>query len=453
MKKIKVAIYIRVSTKKQVDEGYSLDAQKVKLEKLCETNGYIIYKIYADEGKSGKNTKRPAYQEMMEDMHNGLFDKIIVTKLDRISRSLIDLEELIQDLQKNNCSFETASEKIDLDSSIGVMFVRLLGIFAQFERERITERINDTFEEMVAQGKPITGDQPFGYKNHDGKVVINEDEKDILIDIFNTYEKMQSQRAAYTYIKNKYDVKFNYVGFGKILRNPICIGKYKTNENYTTPTISKKQYNHVQEILKSKNIKKYSNRCYLFSGLLVDVHCGTKLVGNSYHKKPALERACYYRCNKASRDRKCISTNNVNEHFLETYLLDNLEKEISLYFDTIELNYKKRVEKKADPKKKIKALKEELTRLNNVYTKGRMTEANYDLEYDRIEKEIKQLELEFKPKETTVLKELLKTDWKPIYENLSRENKQIFWRGLIDSIEIDPTKYKEGREYIKINFV
>ena len=101
MKKIKVAIYIRVSTKKQAEEGYSLEAQKERLEKLCETNGYIIYKVYSDEGKSAKNTKRDAYQEMMEDMREGKFDKIIVTKLDRISRSLIDLEELIQDLQKN----------------------------------------------------------------------------------------------------------------------------------------------------------------------------------------------------------------------------------------------------------------------------------------------------------------------------------------------------------------
>ena len=77
MKKIKVAIYIRVSTMKQVEEGYSLDAQKERLEKLCETNGYIIYKIYSDEGKSGKDTNRPGFQEMMQDMRDNKFDKIM----------------------------------------------------------------------------------------------------------------------------------------------------------------------------------------------------------------------------------------------------------------------------------------------------------------------------------------------------------------------------------------
>ena len=68
MRMHKVAIYIRVSTKKQVEEGYSLDAQKERLIKLCETNGYIVYKVYADEGKSGKDTNSPAFQNMMTDM-------------------------------------------------------------------------------------------------------------------------------------------------------------------------------------------------------------------------------------------------------------------------------------------------------------------------------------------------------------------------------------------------
>ena len=81
MKKHKVAIYIRVSTKKQVEEGYSLEAQKERLVKLCETNGYIVYKVYADEGKSGKDTNRPAFQEMMKDMKDKKFNVILAFKL------------------------------------------------------------------------------------------------------------------------------------------------------------------------------------------------------------------------------------------------------------------------------------------------------------------------------------------------------------------------------------
>ena len=138
--------------------------------------------------------------------------------------------------------------------------------------------------------------------------------------------------------------------------------------------------------------------------------------------------------------------------FLDLSIVD-IENEISLYFENIELNYKKNIEKKIVPKKKIKALKDELERITNVYTKGRTTEKNYDLEYERIEKEIKDLEQYSKPKENTVLIELLKTDWKPMYETLNKENKRIFWRSLINKIDIDAKNYKKGREYIKITFM
>lgn len=453
MKKIKVAIYIRVSTKKQAEEGYSLEAQKERLEKLCETNGYIIYKVYSDEGKSAKNTKRTAYQEMMEDMRQGKFDKIIVTKLDRISRSLIDLEELIQDLQKHDCSFETASEKIDLDSSIGVMFVRLLGIFAQFERERITERIHDAFEEMVAQGKAITGTQPFGYKVENGMVVIDEDKKDIVIDMFNTYEKMQSQRAAFTKLKEKYDLKMALNGYIKILKNPIYIGQYKNNKEYTTPIISKEQFDNVQKIMKSKNVKVYEHsRVHIFSGLIVDIRCGGKMTANTYHSCTSYE-GTQYRCMKYRNNKTCDSKGTVNEKLLEKYLLDNLATEIKEYFNKIEVEYKEHSKNKINYEKKIKSLKEELERLNLIYLKKRITEEKYDSEYERIEKEINDLQNNIVEKDTTNLKELIKTDWEAMYNSLTRENKQIFWRNIIDRIELDPLNWKKGKEYIKIIFL
>ena len=140
MSKQFVAIYIRVSTTHQAEEGFSLEAQEEKLRKIAKLNDYQIYKVYADKGISGKDTiHRPAFQEMMKDMQSKLFSKILVMKLDRISRSVADLENIIKQLQKYNCGFESASEKIDTTSSMGLMFIRLLGVFAQFERERISE--------------------------------------------------------------------------------------------------------------------------------------------------------------------------------------------------------------------------------------------------------------------------------------------------------------------------
>lgn len=451
MKKIKVAIYIRVSTKKQVD-GYSLDAQKERLEKLCETNGYIIYKVYADEGKSGKNTKRPAYQEMLEDMRQGKFDKIIVTKLDRISRSLIDLEELIQELQKHGCSFETASEKIDLDSSIGIMFVRLLGIFAQFERERITERINDAFEEMILQGRAITGAQPLGYKVEDGKVVINEDEKDLVNDFFDTFEKTSSIRRACIYVNEKYGLNKDKQNYRKLLNNTHYYGHYRGNDNYCPPYMSKERWDKLQDLIQNKHVKMYDvKRVYLFSGLLIDSNCGSKLSGtytnrfnNEYH---------LYRCRKYTHGRNCNTTKVVNESILEQHLLEYLDKYIADYFNSLDKEYKNKKITNKDNSKEIAQLKEEQKRLFMLFRKSHIEEDEYDKEYDKIEKKIKKLEATPVQKDISHLEDLNSMDWQTMYNKLDRENKQAFWRGIIEKIEIDPINYKKGSDYIRLYFL
>ena len=452
MKKIKVAIYIRVSTKKQVD-GYSLDAQKERLEKLCETNGYVIYKIYADEGKSGKNTKRPAYQEMLEDMRQGKFDKIIVTKLDRISRSLIDLEELIQELQKHNCSFETASEKIDLDSSIGVMFVRLLGIFAQFERERITERINDTFEEMVSQCRAITGTQPIGYKVENGKVVKNPDEEAMVYDFYDTFEKNHSLRRTTVYMNEKYGFQKKLTGYRKILTNTHYYGSYKGNDNYCEPYITKERWDRLKALVKHKNIKAYNiKRFYLFGGLLIDTNCGNKLSGHS-SVKPNGKEYYSYRCNRRTLGSGCKTEKNVLEWKMEEYLLEHLDRHIKDYFNSLDITYKQKNITKKNTAKELAELKEEQKRLNMIFRKGNIKEVEYDKEYDKLNKKIKELEAEPVQKDTTNLEELIKTDWKDMYNCLTRENKQAFWRNIIDRIEIDPNNWEQGGDYIRLYFL
>lgn len=452
MKKIKVAIYIRVSTKQQAEEGYSLEAQKERLEKLCETNGYIIYKVYSDRGKSGKNTKRPAYQEMMEDMRQGKFDKIIVTKLDRISRSLIDLEELIQDLQRNGCSFETASEKIDLDSSIGVMFVRLLGIFAQFERERITERINDTFEEMVAQGRAISGCQPFGYKVEDGRVVINEDEKEAVDYFFDLFEKTCSLRRASVNTNEKFNLSRHVQLYRKMLNFTQYYGSYKGNDNYCPSYMSKERWEKLHNILKSKHTKMYDvKRYYLFSGLLVDVHCGTRMSGTFSSR---VNSDYYlYRCRKYTHSKTCSTNVTINESVLEKYLLEYLDKYIADYFNSLEKKYNNSKVRYRNSTKELAELKEEQKRLFVLFRKGHIEEDEYDKEYDKIEKKIKELEAAPIKKDTSKLKDLANMDWQTMYHELNRENKQAFWKGIIDKIEIDPFNYKKGMEYIRLYFL
>lgn len=454
MKKHKVAIYIRVSTKKQVEEGYSLDAQRERLEKICETAGYIIYKVYADEGKSGKDTNRPAFQKMMQDMKEGKFDKILVMKLDRISRSVIDLEIMIKEMQTYKVEFESASEKIDTSSSFGMMFVRLLAIFAQFERERISERINDTFETMVQEARAITGNQPFGYKVDNGKVIIDEDKKEIVEYIFDTYEKYHSIKKTLMYTNEKFNTKLLYNLLTKTITNTMYYGSYRNNDNYCPAYISKERFDRIQKIYEEhKNIKVYNiSRVYLFSGLLIDMNCNCKLSGNTAHANTNYE-ILSYRCNLYRKNGLCISNRSINQNKLEKYLIDNLDNLLIKFFEKKELEYKNDKINYKDNSKKIAEIKAEMKRTTNSYNKGRMEEDEYDKEYEKLEKQLAKLQAAPVKKDISHLKDLTKIDWKTMYNELTPENKQAFWRRFIKKIEIDPNNYlKFNEEYIRVYF-
>lgn len=117
--KLYAGIYIRVSTEDQAREGHSLDEQKDRLLKLCDYKGYVVYNIYEDAGISAKNTKRPAFQEMLQDMEEGKISKVVVYKLDRLTRSIYDLEDFCKFLEDSNCSLESACEEINTDNANG----------------------------------------------------------------------------------------------------------------------------------------------------------------------------------------------------------------------------------------------------------------------------------------------------------------------------------------------
>lgn len=127
-KKTIAGLYPRVSTEDQSRFGHSLDEQEEKLKQLCEFKDYEIYKVYREEGVSAKNMERPKFQEMIEDMKNGKINKIVVYKLDRLTRSIKDLESICTMLEEYNCSLESVAEEINTDTANGKFFIRMLTI-------------------------------------------------------------------------------------------------------------------------------------------------------------------------------------------------------------------------------------------------------------------------------------------------------------------------------------
>ena len=134
-------IYIRVSTEDQVREGFSLGEQEEKLKQLCKYKDYKIYKVYKDAGISAKNMSgRPAFQQMLEDMRAGKINYIVAYKLDRVTRSVRDLEVLISELEENHCYIVCARDDVNTYSANGRFFVRMLTVLSQLEIERVSER-------------------------------------------------------------------------------------------------------------------------------------------------------------------------------------------------------------------------------------------------------------------------------------------------------------------------
>lgn len=187
-KKFVVGLYPRVSTEDQFRNGHSLDEQKERMLKLCDYKNYEVYKVYENAGISAKNMNRPAFQEMIQDMKDGKINKIIVYKLDRLTRSIKDLEEICTFLEDNNCSLESMCEDINTSTANGKFFIRMLTIFAQLEIQRISERIKFGMVGAVKK-RHFVGRPPIGYDKVDKKLVINDIESEVIRRIFDLYIK------------------------------------------------------------------------------------------------------------------------------------------------------------------------------------------------------------------------------------------------------------------------
>ena len=163
-----VGIYPRVSTEDQSRFGFSLDEQEESLKRLCEWKGYKIYKIYREEGVSAKSMNRPKFQEMIQDMKDGKINKIIVYKLDRLTRSIKDLETICSLLEEYHCDLESVAEEINTGNANGKFFIRMLTILAQLEIERTSERTKFGLVGAARKGH-VSGSPPLGYTKKDKK--------------------------------------------------------------------------------------------------------------------------------------------------------------------------------------------------------------------------------------------------------------------------------------------
>jgi len=164
--------YTRVSTDEQAREGVSLDNQRTKITAYCELHDLELVEVIEDGGKSGKNLNRDGITRLMELVKTHQIDAVIVYKLDRLSRRVIDTLTLIEHFQKHSVAFHSLSESIDTSSAMGKFFLNIMASLAQMERDLIAERTRDALQHKIRKGERA-GQIPYGFTlSPDGKTLI-----------------------------------------------------------------------------------------------------------------------------------------------------------------------------------------------------------------------------------------------------------------------------------------
>lgn len=186
--KEKAAIYIRVSTLDQAQEGYSLDAQESVLRKWCADHKYIVYDLYADRGVSGKDIDhRPDMRRLMQDAENNCFNIVIFWALSRFTRSVQDLYSAMEKFQKWNVSMVSYTESFDTSTVMGRAMIGIVGVFAQLERELTGERVKAALLARAKKGKR-TCSEVVGYDlNGKDSFRVNEKEAEYVKFLFIKY--------------------------------------------------------------------------------------------------------------------------------------------------------------------------------------------------------------------------------------------------------------------------
>lgn len=311
-----VALYVRVSTDKQVTEGYSLEAQETVLRDKAISDGKVVYKVYSDAGLSGAKTDRPGLVELLKDAERGLFGSVYVWSIDRVARKLRYLWGVIERLIQADVGFLSVNENIDISTQEGKFLLGFMGSIAQNQRDTIRKNCMLGSRKKAQAGK-VVGGNILGYKrvlDEDDpqggtKLVIEEKEADVVRKIFELYCSGYGLKATVSKVntigmRSKNGKKFSLTTIRTILTNKAYIGMVKYGGEYFQgihePIIDRDVWDKAQSLLKSKG--RYSKIVpykYMLSGLIKCPICGWGMLpthAKRINKDGSINYNYYYTC-------------------------------------------------------------------------------------------------------------------------------------------------------------
>ena len=336
----KVAIYIRVSTQYQVDRA-SLPVQREELIAYCKyVLGIDNFEVFEDPGYSAKNTDRPDYQRMINRVRTGEFSHILVWKIDRISRNLLDFAAMYAELKKLGVTFVSKNEQFDTSSAMGEAMLKIILVFAELERNMTSERVSAIMLSRANGGVWNGGKIPFGYSYDKEQKVFHvlDNEAKVVLYVYDLYESIQSLTTVAKQlnekgIRSRTGKPWNPVTVRTMLTNPFYAGTYRYNyrdessrtysvkpkdewvmvEDHHPAIVTRERQNHIAGILEKRRRSNFDSRTYqrknthIFGGLLRCGYCGSMMSATSDRARSDGWRPSQYLCTRRRRFNDCTN--------------------------------------------------------------------------------------------------------------------------------------------------
>lgn len=387
---IRCACYVRVSTDNQL-ENYSIDEQIERLKAYCQAKDFVVAKFYTDGGFSGGNVNRPALQQMITDIENGLIDAVVVYKLDRLSRSQKDTLMLIEDkFLSHHVDFISVNENFDTSTPFGRAMIGILSVFAQLEKDQITERFTmgriGRAKNGLFHGGPTV---PTGYDYVDGRLVINEYEALQVRELYTRFSKGYSLHNCWQYMQKQYHTKYggwkSEALVRNVLKNDVYIGKVKFNgQSYPgihEPIIPEELFQTVQDIFEHsrRDMPSFKRSPFkantLLSGLIYCGKCGARCHGEHGNY------TCYSRSKGDKRQIKDPDCKN------KKWKIEELDALVIKYISGLDFEEPAPATAPAEPRadygKRIREIEKQLSKLIDLY---QISDISFETISEKIEK-------------------------------------------------------------------
>jgi len=355
-KLIYCAAYCRKSIEERADETFgSIENQHESILSFISSHkheGWIpLAERYDDNGFTGSNTNRPSLQRLFNDIKEGKVNMVIVYKLDRISRSLVDFVQILKFFEEHEVAFASITQPIDTSTSTGKLMLHILSSFAEFERELISERTRDKMAAARKRGQWLGGRPPLGYDvaKDSKKLVVNQEDAKLIREIFTLYLKgnsllkvaqiindngFRTKRATSKAERTFGGIKFGITHIRLIITNILYLGKVcyadQIYDGQQEAIIDEETFKKAQGMLKDNRIKRRATKNTDCTGLLSHIlHCKTceHFMYHTYTLKHKTHKYRYYVCSNAQkRGYNSCPTKSVNAQAIEDATIDCLKR-------------------------------------------------------------------------------------------------------------------------------